>query len=312
MVAINQWDSNLRLFMNREYYSDTIENFLKSNPAEILGILVQNYDFQLEETQRDAWQEEIQILQNVLIGYSGEIFFEYSIPRMGKRIDVLLLIGPVIFILEFKIGEKEFPSYAVDQVWDYALDLKNFHETSHEPYIAPILIASRARCLDTVITTTQHNDRTLIPIKSNCELLHEVIKDVLLFCDGEEIDAKKWKQGSYQPTPTIIEAAMALYSGHSVEEISRSDASAKNLSKTTEAISEIIKTSREKSQKSICFVTGVPGAGKTLVGLNIATNHFDKNNDLYSVFLSGNGPLVAILREALARDKVRPRKRNGE
>ena len=133
--------------MNREYYSDTIENFLKSNPSEILGILVQNYDFKLEETQRDAWQEEIQILQNVLIGYSGEILFEYSIPRMGKRIDVLLLIGPVIFILEFKIGEKEFPSYAVDQVWDYALDLKNFHETSHDPYIAPILIASKAKVL---------------------------------------------------------------------------------------------------------------------------------------------------------------------
>ena len=298
--------------MNREYYSDSIENFLKSNPTEILGMLVQNYDFQLEGTQRDAWQEEIQILQNELIGYSGEIFFEYSIPRMGKRIDVLLLIGPVIFILEFKIGEKEFPSYAVDQVWDYALDLKNFHETSHDPYIAPILVASKAKRMETVIMTTQHNDRTLIPIKSNCELLREVIKDVLLFCDGEQIDVKKWKQGRYQPTPTIIEAAMALYSGHSVQDISRSDANAKNLSETTEAISEIIKTSLEKSQKSICFVTGVPGAGKTLVGLNIATNHFDKNNDLYSVFLSGNGPLVAILREALARDKVHHEKEMGK
>ena len=143
-------------------------------------------------------------------------------------------------------------------------------------------------------------------------MLHEVIKDVLLFCDGEEIDALKWKQGSYQPTPTIIEAAMALYSGHSVKDISRSAANARNLSETTEAISEIIKTSREKSQKSICFVTGVPGAGKTLVGLNIATNHFDKSNDLYSVFLSGNGPLVAVLREALARDKVRHEKEIGK
>ncbi len=120
-----------------------------------------------------------------------------------------------------------------------------------------------------------------------------------------------WENGRYCPTPTIIEAAMALYNGHSVSEISRSDASAINLSQTSDAISKIIRLSKENSQKSICFVTGVPGAGKTLVGLNIATIHIDKSNDLYSVFLSGNGPLVAILREALARDKVLRKKERG-
>ncbi len=125
------------------------------------------------------------------------------------------------------------------------------------------------------------------------------------------IDPTQWESGRYQPTPTIIEAAMALYNGHSVSEISRSDASAINLSETSDAVSEIIRLSKEKSHKSICFVTGVPGAGKTLVGLNIATKHIDKDNDLYSVFLSGNGPLVAILREALARDKVRHEKERG-
>ncbi|MBP9903484.1 MAG: DUF2075 domain-containing protein, partial [Verrucomicrobia bacterium] len=104
---------------------------------------------------------------------------------------------------------------------------------------------------------------------------------------------------------TIVEAAMALYGGHSVTDISRSDASAINLSRTSSAISGIIASSREHSVKSICLVTGVPGAGKTLVGLDIATQHTDKDNALHSVFLSGNGPLVAILREALARDKVR-------
>ena len=117
--------------------------------------------------------------------------------------------------------------------------------------------------------------------------------------------------GKYQPTPTIVQAAMALYNHHSVEDITRTDASAINLTETTDAISKIIKETKENARKSICFVTGVPGAGKTLVGLNIATKHIDKNSSLYSVFLSGNGPLVAILREALTRDKVKREKDAG-
>jgi Uncharacterized conserved protein (DUF2075) len=297
--------------MKREYYSDTVSNFLRSTNDEILGKLVKSNEFALEQTQRDAWLEEIRILKNAIRPHKGSIYFEYSIPRMGKRIDVVLLIGSVIFVLEFKVGEKEFPSYAIDQVWDYALDLKNFHETSHEHYIAPILIATKAKTTTEAIYTTLHNDQLLYPIKSNEELLNQVIIDVLRFADGEEINAAQWEEGRYQPTPNIIEAAMALYHGHSVSEISRSDASAINLSKTSDAISEIIQASKEQSHKSICFVTGVPGSGKTLVGLNIATKHIDRDNDLYSVFLSGNGPLVAILREALARDKVKHEKERG-
>jgi len=297
--------------MRREYYSDTITNFLKTTPNEILGILAQSNDFALEQTQRDAWLEEIRILQNVLQPHKGSIYFEYSIPRMGKRIDVVLLIGSAIFVLEFKVGEKEFTSYAVDQVWDYSLDLKNFHETSHECFIAPILIATKAKTISATVSTTPHNDKLLFPIKCNEELLSQVIDDILQFVDGNEINPSQWESGRYQPTPNIIEAAMALYSGHSVSDISRSDASAINLSQTSDVISEIIRISKEKSHKSLCFVTGVPGSGKTLVGLNIATNHIDKDNDLYSVFLSGNGPLVAILREALTRDKVKREKELG-
>lgn len=297
--------------MKREYYSDAIADFLKSTPNEILGKLAQNNDFALEQTQRDAWLEEIRILQNTLQPHKGSIYFEYSIPRMGKRIDVVLLIGSVIFVLEFKVGEKEFQSHAIDQTWDYALDLKNFHETSHENYIAPILIATKAKSVLTTISTTPHNDKMLFPIKCNGELLNQVIANILRFAEGSAINPIQWEAGRYQPTPTIIEAAMALYNGHSVSEISRSDASAINLSETSDAVSEIIRVSKEKSHKSICFVTGVPGAGKTLVGLNIATKHIDRDNDLYSVFLSGNGPLVAILREALARDKVRHEKERG-
>lgn len=297
--------------MRREYYSNTIASFLKSTPNEILGKLTQSNNFALEQTQRDAWLEEIRILQNILQPQNGSIYFEYSIPRMGKRIDVVLLIGSAIFVLEFKVGEKEFSSYAIDQVWDYSLDLKNFHETSHECFIAPILVATKAKVDTVTISTTLHNDKLLFPIKSNEEVLGQVVDDVLRFAEGNEINPSQWESGRYQPTPNIIEAAMALYNGHSVSEISRSDASAINLSQTSDAVSEIIRTSKEKSHKSICFVTGVPGSGKTLVGLNIATKHIDKENDLYSVFLSGNGPLVAILREALTRDKVRREKESG-
>ncbi len=297
--------------MPRSCYSDTIIKFLNASPDELLGGLVRDYDFALEQTQRDAWLEEIHILQNVLIPHKGAIYFEYSIPRMGKRIDVVLIIESVIFVLEFKVGEKEFPAYAIDQVWDYALDLKNFHETSHEHFIAPVLIATEASTAPFTISTTLHNDKLICPIKSNKQLLNQIIRDVLRFAEGEDINPIQWEAGRYQPTPNIIEAAMALYNGHSVSEISRSDASAINLSKTSDAISEIIRVSKEKSHKSICFVTGVPGSGKTLVGLNIATKHIDKENELYSVFLSGNGPLVAILREALARDKVKHEKDRG-
>ena len=294
--------------MKREYYSDSITNFLNTTPDEILGRLARSNDFPLEQTQRDAWLEEINILQSILTPFQGTIYFEYSIPRMGKRIDVILLIGPVIFVLEFKIGEKEFTSYAQDQVWDYALDLKNFHESSHEHFIAPVLIATKAKSAIPFVSATPQNDKLLFPIKCNVELLGKVIADVLQFIEGNDIDRTQWESGRYCPTPTIIEAAMALYNGHSVSDISRSDASAINLSETSNAIADIIRSSKDNSHKSICFVTGVPGAGKTLVGLNIATMHIDKTNDLYSVFLSGNKPLVSILREALARDKVRHEK----
>ena len=296
----------------REYYSDSIDNFLKSSTETILGILVSNNDYSLIHTQRGAWVSEIEILRNVLPPYHGSIYFEYSIPRMGRRIDVVLLIGAVIFVLEFKIGESEFNASAIDQVWDYSLDLKNFHESSHEQYIAPILIATEAKHTDPIIAFTPQNDKLLFPIKTNVASLGSVIQNVLNVADGENIDRTEWESGRYCPTPTIIEAAMALYNNHSVAEISRNDASAINLSKTSGAIADIIRTSRERSHKSICFVTGVPGSGKTLVGLNVATKHIDKSDDLYSVFLSGNGPLVAILREALARDKVRRVKEAGE
>ncbi|MBA4419789.1 MAG: hypothetical protein C0391_01445 [Anaerolinea sp.] len=297
--------------MKRDYYSNTIANFLEASPQAVLGELATANAFPLEQTQRDAWLEEITILQSLLIGQNGSIYFEYAIPRMGKRIDVVLLLGSVIFVIEFKVGGREYLSSSIDQVVDYALDLLNFHETSHHRIIAPILVATHADEVDCRIQFSNGEDRLLQPSKCNTSTLLILINAILNVFKDDKIDPMQWEQGRYSPTPTIIEAAMALYNGHSVKEISRSDASAINLSETSDAIAEIIQNSRERKQKSICFVTGVPGAGKTLVGLNIATNHIDKDNDLYSVFLSGNGPLVDILREALARDKVRFNKEKG-
>lgn len=298
--------------MKRAYYSDTIANFVKSDTDAILGKIVQGSDDStVRQTQQGAWVQQIEILRPILQKRQGSIFFEYSIPRMGERIDVILLIGAVILVLEFKVGEKFFSAQGLDQVCDYALDLKNFHEASHDQYVAPILISTHAKATDFFVGSTPQNDKLLLPIKSNSQTLLNVIDAVLNFVEGEDISASVWESGRYCPTPTIIEAAIALYKGHSVDEISRSDAGAVNLHQTTDAISKIIHSAKEKSQKAICFVTGVPGAGKTLIGLNIATKHLDTEGDMYSVFLSGNGPLVQILQEALARDKVAREKARG-
>jgi hypothetical protein len=293
--------------MRRAYYSDSFANFRKTKPLEILGTLAQNNEFPLEQTQREGWLEEVRILQSTLSNLDGAIYFEYAIPRMGRRIDVVLLIDSVIFVVEFKVGEKEFTPYALNQTWDYALDLKNFHESSREHLIAPVLIATNAEADTPFIspTLTPHNDKVLSPIRCNGKTLSVVIARVLDGSDGPSIDPAQWENGRYSPTPTIIEAAMALYSNHSVSDISRNDAAAINLSVTSDAISEIIRSARENSFKGICFVTGVPGAGKTLVGLKIATERRERSKNLHSVFLSGNDPLVNILREALARDRVR-------
>ncbi|WP_167616766.1 DUF2075 domain-containing protein [Maribellus sediminis] len=299
--------------MNRAYYSDSITSFLKKSYTQILGELADNNEFATEQPQKDAWKFQIDYLQDILSKQTGSIYFEYAIPRMGKRIDVLLIIKSIIFVVEFKVGEKEYPAYAIDQVWDYALDLKNFHETSHDKVIVPVLFATKAKQSDFFLTASKQGDNLFDPVKSNTESLSSIIAHAVQFLDGHaQINTKDWEQGRYQPTPTIIEAATSLYANHSVKDISRSDASAINLSQTSDEVAAIIKKSRDNSEKAICFVTGVPGAGKTLVGLNIATTHFDKDSELYSVFLSGNGPLVKILQEALARDKVKRAKAKGE
>ncbi|MBW6499081.1 MAG: DUF2075 domain-containing protein [Bacteroidales bacterium] len=299
--------------MKRYHYANNISDFINESSDKVIGIIVQaNNGYDIQSTQLDAWRAQISILKEVLASYEGQIYFEYAIPRMGRRIDAVLIIRDVIFVLEFKVGEHDFLLSGIDQVWDYALDLKNFHETSHKHLIAPLLVATEARLETTTIELNSHEDKVLVPIKANTEILGSVIWSVLQMGDGGLIIEKDWSEGRYSPTPTIIEAAMALYNNHSVSEIARSDASAINLSQTSSALSEIIENAKTNRKKAICFLTGVPGAGKTLVGLDIATKHLDKENGTTSVFLSGNGPLVAVLREALARDTVRRKKESGD
>jgi Uncharacterized conserved protein (DUF2075) len=296
--------------LHYSYYQTDIAEFLEENPDKILGQLTNNHHFStLEQTQVQAWLDQIENLKNQLsIERTGQIFFEFFIPRMGKRVDVVLLINDVVFVLEYKTGAKKHDRYAIDQALDYALDLKNFHEGSHDRYIVPILISTQAEKQNNVINW--YEDKVAVPLLCNSLDLDSVISLVLENLKPQISGlvfnfAEAWAKSGYKPTPTIVEAAQALYQGHNVEEISRSDAGAQNLTHTSNCISEIIEHSKQNRRKSICFVTGVPGAGKTLAGLNISTRRVvDASSDERAVFLSGNGPLVAVLCEALARDEV--------
>lgn len=289
--------------MSRAYYSSSITTFCDQEPNQILGQMTQEHPFDLTMLQRDAWIEQTRLLKEILSDYIGKIYFEFSIPRMGKRIDAVVIIESVIFIIEFKVGSKSYDHADLDQVTDYALDMQNFHEGSHHINLAPILVSTKAPTIDYQVDTLPE-DRLFSPIRCNADSLGIAIKRVLDLQFENEVDISKWEESGYKPTPTIIEATLALYNGHSVTDISRSDASSKNLTHTSASVAEIVKQSKANSEKSIIIVTGVPGSGKTLVGLDVATTHINPEDELYSVFLSGNGPLVRILQEALARDKV--------
>ena len=295
-------------------YMAPIGSFLADDPHAILGQLVEASEFPVEETQKQAWLQQVDLLKCTLagLGKRGAVYFEYAIPRLGKRIDVVLVLDHVLFVLEFKVGEYNYTSAGIDQVWDYALDLKSFHEPSHGLSIAPVLIATRAPPVLQAALTTAHDDGLLQPIRANEANLGSALDLVLKFFAAPAIDWTHWQAGRYFPTPTIVEAAAALYAGHAVEDISRNDSGAQNLALTANRVSQVIEDARHHGRKVVCFVTGVPGAGKTLVGLDIANRHTDIDDALYSVFLSGNGPLVRVLIEALARDEVRRFAERGE
>lgn len=290
--------------VKRSYYSNDIQSFLNQDNYSIFGEITTNDQFSAEDLLKNTWNREIEILKRELSQFlDGYIIFEYTIPRIGNRIDNIVIYKGIIFVLEFKVGEKKYPSYAIEQVTDYAFDLSCFHKESHNRLLVPILISTKAHSVKQEIRISK--DNVLETICCNEYEISKYITEVSLKFIQDEIIPNDWINSLYMPTPTIIEAAQALYLGHNVEDISRNDASAKNLNQTTKAINKIIDYSKAHNRKSICFITGVPGAGKTLAGLNIAVERQKIAEDEHAVFLSGNGPLVDVLQEALARDDAK-------
>ncbi|WP_267473239.1 DNA/RNA helicase domain-containing protein [Fusobacterium varium] len=287
--------------MQRAYYSDTLTNFLKKSKLEIFGELCSNDQFSAEDLQKNTWKTEIDILKEQLITFKdGHIILEYTIPRIGNRIDGIFIYKGIVFLLEFKVGSNTYSNHDTEQVIDYALDLNSFHKESHNKLLVPILICTEASNKDFSISLMK--DNILNPLYCNKNNIANCINNVIENFTQNEFSPYDWINSIYMPTPTIIEAAQVLYHGHNVEEISRNDASAINLTRTTKAISDIIDFTKQNNKKSICFITGVPGAGKTLAGLNIAIDRQQVAEDEHAIFLSGNGPLVEVLQESLARD----------
>lgn len=293
------------------WYSAPIPEFLASSVEEIVGKIILSSPFDEHREQRDAWESEIALLRRASLGVAGHLFLEFDVPRLGSRIDAVVLTGAAVVPIEFKIGQEDFVPAHVDQAWDYGLDLKNFHAASHDAEIFPVLVATAAPRSGTG-WDAPHHDGVRRPLCTNAVGLGPAVARARDAAKGPALDGPAWGAAPYCPTPTIVQAARALYSGHSVEAISRSDAGARNLVVTSRRVEEVIQEARAKRRKAIIFVTGVPGAGKTLVGLNVATRKRDPKDVTHAVYLSGNGPLVAVLREALTRDEVKRRRDRGQ
>lgn len=302
--------------IQRCLYDDDIRSFIDREDKAVLGCLCERYHGDAITTTREAWQKEIEVLQTALLPWKesdGKIIFEYDIPRLGKRIDVVLLLQGVIFCLEFKTGNQQLQLMDIDQVLDYALDLKNFHHFSADRIIAPILIPATFDGASSIVQPSAYDDGVLNPLVTGYTGITSIIQKVLDKYPNETPVDNNWIISPYNPTPTIIEAARTLYESHSVEDITRHEADKVSTDATIAYILEVIKRSKANREKSICFVTGVPGAGKTLVGLDVAVKQTFQDSDTPvedegAVYLSGNGPLVAVLNEALARDNYNKNK----
>lgn len=301
-------------------FNSDFEKFLSLDTKAILGTLCDNYHGVALTTTIEAWKSEIVILKNVvseLNDKDGQIIFEYDIPRLGKRIDIVLLYRGIVFCLEFKVCESRVHEMDVDQVLDYALDLKNFHRLSRDKVIAPILIATKYAEKSNQIQMSVYDDSVINPLITGESGISDLIENVLCRFSEETPVDHNWIISPYAPTPTIVEAAKKLYENHSVEDITRHEADNVSTDNTIKYILDVIQKSKTNREKSICFVTGVPGAGKTLVGLDVAVQQTYQGNDEPvedegAVYLSGNGPLVAVLNESLAKDNYKKCKDKGE
>ncbi|MDY5387254.1 MAG: DUF2075 domain-containing protein [Muribaculaceae bacterium] len=289
----------------RYYYSDTIASFIDRNVNEIIGKLTLASQHDINDETSQSWVEEIYTLKEILQPYRfrGSIYFEYNIPRMGRRADVIVVIDGIIFVLEYKTSEQKFTREARTQVWDYALDLKNFHEQSAERILIPILVAPKESNKNCSLELKYYEDNVYEPLQVNASKLRYAFATVLESIPHDTqnlVTDDVWAKSGYEPTPTIIEAAIALYEENTVEDITKHGGDIDNASLE---LLNIINYCRDNNRKGICFITGVPGAGKTLIGLNTAIDQFNKGEK--AVYLSGNFPLVNVLQEALTRDFVR-------
>lgn len=296
------------------FYSKTLSDFLTDPTESVIGTLTQATSkagfSQILKALIESWKAEIEILKTSLKEiYSnsnsdgGHVFLEYPIPRRGKRADAVIIRNGIIAVIEFKVGRDSYDRESILQVEDYALDLRDFHAESAGRVIVPVLVATDAKEQFSPQEDIIDKVKSVWRVDSN-NLFHALKLIWETYNTEKMIDAIAWDNSEYRPTPTIIEAASALYAGHNVTEISRSHAGAENLTKTTAAVLDAVNYARDGQKKIVCFITGVPGAGKTLAGLNIVHNPILHKENL-GVFLSGNGPLVKVLREALARDNNR-------
>ena len=298
----------------KAYYCNSIPGFIKDNSTSIIGQLVR-HSFEVNKDQSDAWENQIGELQTRLeaCGMEGDIIFEYDIVRLGKRIDVILLIRHMVFSLEFKNGKNIFTAQDAQQAEDYAIDIKNFHKESEDLYVCPILIATDAPEYPKKQSLDCYPDRQVHLQRENIEtVIPKVAKLTGLYGADEPLDFERWFNSPYHPTPTIIAAAVEAYTTHDISEIANSEAGQDDIDRCEDKINEIISYAQNGRKKCVCFVTGVPGAGKTLVGLDTVAKNLKKGNSNLSVYLSGNGPLVEVLREALKRSVKEKKQFNRE
>src|ERR1035437_6272269 len=182
--------------MSRFYYHRSIADFIADSESSILGEMANHHEFTLEEQQRNAWNKEIRLLKVLLNGVEGDVVLEYSIPRMGKRIDCVLLCGSVVFAIEFKIGADSYASHAIDQVMDYALDLKNFHAESHHRRIVPVLLCTQA-ATESLAIELQEDDVANVGL-SNGTGLSRIIADAQIGAIHVPGDAAPWLNSGYK------------------------------------------------------------------------------------------------------------------
>lgn len=298
----------------KAYYCNSIPGFIKDPSSSIVGQLVR-HSFEINKEQSDAWDKQIHDLQTRLEAchMQGDIIFEYDIVRLGKRIDVILLIRHMVFSLEFKNGKNVFTAQDAQQAEDYAIDIKNFHKESEDLYVCPILIATDAPKYSKPQSIECYPDKQIHLQRENIDTLVEKLHEIVdRYGNDDPLDFEKWFSSPYHPTPTIIAAAVEAYTTHDISEIANSEAGQDDIDNCEKKLGEIIDYAKANKKKCVCFVTGVPGAGKTLVGLDVVSKNLKAGKENLSVYLSGNGPLVEVLRAALTKSAREKNQLNRE